>query len=57
MAELFDICVAVLVWIARSLDITYKEANIWIFVIIEPIVFILMLIYIIILKRKIWKGQ
>jgi len=57
MAELFDICVAILVWIARIFDITYKEANIWIFVIIEPIIFIIMLIYIIMLKRKIWKAQ
>ena len=42
MHELFDICVDILYWIAEVFGITYKEANIWIFVIIEPVVFILM---------------
>ena len=42
MHELFDICVDILYWIAEVFGITYKEANIWIFVIIEPIAFILM---------------
>ncbi|MDC0303854.1 hypothetical protein OAL15_02460 [Flavobacteriales bacterium] len=42
MHELFDICVDILIWIAEVFGITYKEANIWIFVIIEPIVFVLM---------------
>jgi hypothetical protein len=37
MNEVFDICVAILIWIADLFEITYKEANIWIFVIIEPI--------------------
>jgi hypothetical protein len=43
MHELFDICVDVLFWIANVFGITYKEANIWVFVIVEPVVFILML--------------
>jgi hypothetical protein len=42
MHELFDLCVDILNWIAEICGITYKEANIWIFVIIEPIVFVLM---------------
>jgi predicted membrane channel-forming protein YqfA (hemolysin III family) len=42
MIELFDICVDVLIWIAGVCGITYKEANIWIFVIIEPVLFLLM---------------
>ena len=42
MHELFDICVDILYWIAGVFGITYKEANIWIFVIIEPVVFVLM---------------
>lgn len=37
MHELFDICVAILYWIADLTDLTYKEANIWIFVIIHPL--------------------
>lgn len=44
MHELFDICVDILYWIAGVFGITYKEANIWIFVIIEPIIFLLMLV-------------
>jgi hypothetical protein len=44
MHELFDICVYILYWIAGVFGITYKEANIWIFVIIEPIIFLLMLV-------------
>ena len=37
MAELFDICVDILYWIGDVTGLTYKEANIWIFVIIHPL--------------------
>jgi len=50
MNEIFDICVAILIWIADVFGITYKEANIWIFVIIEPLMFLLML-YVLIKQR------
>jgi hypothetical protein len=53
MNEVFNICVAILNWIADLFEITYKEANIWIFVIIEPILFIAMLYIIIKQRRKI----
>jgi len=53
MHELFDICVDILYWIADVFGITYKEANIWIFVIIEPIVFFLMAIIILWQWRRI----
>ena len=55
MSELFDVCVDILIWISNVFNITYKEANIWIFVIIEPIVFFIMLFYIIYLKSKLKK--
>ncbi len=42
MSELFDLCVVVLEWIAQVFGITYKEANIWVFVIIEPVLFLFM---------------
>ena len=42
MSELFDLCAAVLKWIAQFFGITYKEANIWVFVIIEPVLFLIM---------------
>ena len=51
MNEVFDICVVILIWIADLFGVTYKEANIWIFVIIEPILFIAIL-YMIIKQRR-----
>ena len=57
MSELFDICVNILIWISNVFNITYKEANIWIFVIIEPIVFFIMLFYIIYLKSKLKTNE
>jgi len=32
---------------------TYKELNVWVFVIIEPIIFIIILVWIIRLRKKI----
>lgn len=52
MNEAFDLCVQFLLWLGSKLGMTYKEINVWIFVIIEPIVFLVMLIYIIWLRRK-----
>ena len=37
MQELFQICVDILKWIGQTVGITYEEANIWIFVIIHPL--------------------
>jgi len=51
MNELFDQCVNILYLIGETCNISYKEANVWIFVIIEPILFLAML-YIIIKQRK-----
>ena len=50
MSELFDICVNILNWIADITGLTYKEANIWIFVIIHPIITISLLC--IVIKQK-----
>ena len=55
MNELFDLCVEILIYISKIFNISYEEANIWIFVIIEPIIFIIMISYIIHLRRKIKK--
>ncbi len=43
MNELFKHCVDLLVWMAAKLHITYEAINIWIFVIIEPVVFMILL--------------
>jgi hypothetical protein len=37
MDAIFDWCVAVLVYFAGVFGITYKEINVWVFVIIWPI--------------------
>jgi len=44
-------------WLAPKFGMTYKEINIWIFVIIEPIIFVIMLVWIIVLKIRIKKFQ
>ena len=46
MNEAFDFCVELLQNWAAALGMTYEEINIWIFVIIEPIVFVLMAVWI-----------
>ena len=43
MNELFDICVDLLYSISDITGLTYKEANIWIFVIIHPLITISLL--------------
>ena len=53
--KLFDLCVDLLIWLGDLLGISYEAINIWIFVIIEPIIFIIMLILIIRYRLKIKK--
>ena len=53
MHELFDICVEVLYWIADITGLTNKEANIWIFVIIHPIITVALLAIVIWQRNKI----
>ena len=51
--EIFDWCVHLLEWGAERLGTTYVAINVWIFCIIEPIVFLGMLIILIYQRRKI----
>ena len=53
MDQIFDWCVNVLVYWAGILGITYKEINVWVFVIIWPVLTTLMTLVIIIQQRKI----
>ena len=53
MNELFDLCEHLLIVWSENLGMTYKDLNVWIFVIIEPIIFIIMLVWIIRLRKKI----
>jgi len=44
MNEVFDQSVIFLQLVSEELGITYQELNVWIFLIIEPIVFVILLI-------------
>ena len=52
MNEVFDKSVRLLQLISEELGITYQELNVWIFLIIEPIVFAILLIKIYLLTKK-----
>jgi hypothetical protein len=43
MDQIFDWCVQLLIDWAKFFHTTYKAINVWIFVIIEPIIFVVML--------------
>jgi len=53
MNEIFDACVELLHYWGDFVGLTYKEINVWIFVVIEPIIFIIMLVWVIRLRKKI----
>ena len=53
MNEVFDQSVRLLQLVSKLLGMTYQELNIWIFLIIEPIVFVILLIKIYLLTYKI----
>jgi hypothetical protein len=55
MNELFQICVDIIKWIANSLGITYEQANIWIFVIIGPLIYLILFLRINYLNNKLNK--
>lgn len=55
--KLFDICVDILKYIASATGTTYKEANIWIFVIIHPLITLTLLILLILKIRAGKKGS
>ena len=52
MDQIFDWCVNILVYWAGIFGITYKEINVWVFIIIWPILTII-LIGIIVMQRRI----
>jgi hypothetical protein len=57
MNEIFDYCVYILHYWGNIVGLTYKEINVWIFVIIEPLLFIYMLGRIMYLKIKIRQSN
>ncbi len=53
MNQIFDWCVNVLVYWAGIFGITYKEINVWVFVILWPILTLILIGIIILQQRKI----
>jgi len=52
MDQIFDWCVNVLVYWAGIFGITYKEINVWVFVIIWPILTIILISVIVVQQRR-----
>ena len=50
--KVFDLCVDILLYGADILGMTYNEINIWLFVIIQPLIHIIMAIWIFYLIRS-----
>ena len=57
MDAIFDWCVKVLVYFAGVFGITYKEINVWVFVIIWPILTLALALWLIIQQRRIRRLQ
>lgn len=53
MDRIFDWCVNVLLFWANALGITYKEINVWVFVIIWPVLTIVLIAIILKQRQKI----
>jgi hypothetical protein len=53
MDQIFDWCVDVLVYWAGIFGITYKEMNVWVFVIIWPILTLVLIGIVVVQQRKI----
>ena len=57
MDAIFDWCVEILVYFAAVLGITYKEINVWVFVIIWPIFTLLLVIWLLVQQARIRRLQ
>ena len=54
---IFRYCVVLLVDLARVFGISYEALNIWVFVIIQPLMIVILLIWALRLRRKIKKSK
>ncbi|MBN2119262.1 MAG: hypothetical protein JW730_22010 [Anaerolineales bacterium] len=53
MDQIFDWCVGVLVYWAGTLGMTYKEINVWVFVILWPVLTVVLIGVIVLQQRTI----
>lgn len=51
MDAIFDYCVRILVFLVGQTGLTYKEINVWIFIILWPIVSLLLVVVILVQHR------
>jgi hypothetical protein len=54
---IFRYCVVLLVNVAKVLGISYEALNIWVFIIIQPMIIVVLLIWALRLQRKIKKVR
>jgi hypothetical protein len=57
MDAIFDWCVEILVYFAGVFGITYKEINVWVFVLIWPVFTLILIALVIIQQVRIWRLQ
>ncbi|TDK44886.1 hypothetical protein E1898_09960 [Algoriphagus formosus] len=57
MDQIFDWCVSFLYWLSDLFGMTYKEINVWIFVIIWPLIILVQGLYIIRIKKQLRKYE
>ena len=50
---IFRYCVVLLVDIAKVLGISYEKLNIWVFIIIQPLIILILFIWVLRLRRKV----
>ena len=50
---IFRYCVVLLVDVAKVLGISYEELNIWVFIVIYPLIIIILFFWIFLLRRRI----
>ena len=50
---IFRYCVVLLVDLAKVLGISYEELNIWVFVIIQPLIMVFLFLWVLLLRRRI----
>jgi hypothetical protein len=55
MDEVFDWCVRLLILLAGQFGMTYKEINVWIFVIIWPVITVALIVFIVLQQMRIRK--
>lgn len=51
--NVFRLCVILLVDLAEVMGLTYEEINVWIFVVVWPLITMALICYIFILRRRI----